>query len=92
MISARNAAGWPAVAEVAAMRAATGSPVGNGPPVISGTVTVALGSRHQQPWPCPPDSRMPQICPKVLIRAFGWISFWDMTGVEGRNRSMMERT
>ncbi len=33
-----------------------------------------------------------QICPTVLIRAFGWISFWEMTTVDGRNLSTMERT
>lgn len=30
--------------------------------------------------------------PNVRILAFGWISFWDMTTVWGRNRSTTERT
>ena len=35
---------------------------------------------------------MAQICPRVRILAFGWISFCDRTTVAGRNRSTTERT
>ena len=34
----------------------------------------------------------PQIVPTVFNRALGWISFWLITGVWPRKRSMIERT